>query len=83
MKELELKLKRDQFSLIWMSLHAREKELLARIEKFGEDSDEGADALNDLAYLRLYKNSLKEKAMPIFHENVFIVSDDPYNQERG
>jgi hypothetical protein len=73
MKELEIKLKRDQFRLIWVSLYSREKELLAIIDKCGEDSDEGADALNDLAYLRLYRSSLKEKAVPIFHENVFIL----------
>jgi hypothetical protein len=79
MREIEIKLKRDQFSLIWMSLHARENELLARIKKYGEDSDEGADALNDLAYLRLYKNSLKEKAEPVFHKNAFIINDDPYD----
>ena len=78
MKELELKLKRDQFSLIWMSLHSREKELLACVEEYGEDSDQGADALNDLAYLRLFRDSLKQKAEPIFHENAFIVSDDAY-----
>jgi hypothetical protein len=75
MKELELRLKRDQFRLVWVSLHSREKELLALVDKYGEDSDEGSDALNDLAYLRLYRNSLKEKAVPIFHENVFILDD--------
>jgi hypothetical protein len=78
MKELELKLKRDQFSLIWVSLYSREKELLARVEEHGEDSDQGADALNDLAYLRLFRDSLKQKAESIFHENAFIVSDDGY-----
>jgi hypothetical protein len=44
-----------------MSLHAREKELLSRVEKYGDDYDEGADALNDFAYLRLIRTVLKRK----------------------
>lgn len=78
MKELKLTINRSSFSLLWMSLHARESELLERVENHGEDSDQGADALNDLAYLRLYKIELKEKAEKIFDANVFIVSDETY-----
>ena len=78
MRELELTIDRSAFSLLWMSIHARENELLKRVEEHGEDSNEGADALNDLAYLRLYKKGLKEKAENIFDANAFIVSDDPY-----
>ena len=73
MDTLELSLKRDHFSLIWNSLHSREKALFAIVEKFGEDSDEGADALNDLAYLRLYMKGLKEKAAKIFPEAAFKI----------
>lgn len=79
MQELVITLKRDQFSLLWTSLHAREKELLTRVEEYGEDSDQGADALNDLAYLRLYKQSLREKAESVFNANAFIVSDEAYS----
>lgn len=78
MRSLDLTLTSDNFSLLWMSLHAREAELLHRVEVYGEDSDQGADALNDLAYLRLYKKELKEKAEKVFGKNVFIVSDEPY-----
>ena len=78
MQELELTIDRNAFSLLWISLHAREADLLGRVEEHGEDSDEGADALNDLAYLRLYKKSLKEKAEQVFDSNAFIVSDEPY-----
>lgn len=72
MRELELKVDRSTFSLLWMSLHARENELLNRVEQFGEDSDEGADALNDIVALRLYKRELKGLAEKIFDENSFI-----------
>jgi hypothetical protein len=75
MRELELKIDRSTFSLLWMSLHARESELLSRVEQFGEDSDEGADALNDIVALRLYKRELKEQAEVVFDKNAFIVSD--------
>ncbi len=78
MRELNLTIDRVSFSLLWMSLHARENELLGRVEKYGEDSNEGADALNDLAYLRLYKIDLKEEAEQVFDANAFIVGDDSY-----
>ncbi|MCO1337044.1 hypothetical protein MO867_22225 [Microbulbifer sp. OS29] len=78
MRELELKIDRSTFSLLWMSLHARENELLSRVEQFGEDSDEGADALNDIVALRLYKRELKEQAEKVFDKNAFIVSDESY-----
>lgn len=75
MRHLELQIDRSTFSLIWMSLHAREAELLQRVHEYGDDSDEGADALNDLAALRLYKIELREKAEKVFDQNAFIVSD--------
>lgn len=77
MNELELKIDRSTFGLLWMSLHAREEQLIKRLEEHGEDSDEGADALNDLAVLRLYKLELKELAEKVFDANAFIVSDEP------
>ncbi|MGL6159947.1 hypothetical protein [Microbulbifer sp.] len=78
MRELELKVDRSTFNLLWVSLHAREAELLKRVEEFGEDSDEGADALNDIVALRLYKEELKEQGEKVFDANAFIVSDAPY-----
>ena len=79
MRKLDISLKADHFNLIWVSLHAREQQLLKVVEDFGEDSDQGADALNDIVYLRLYRNSLREKAEPIFNKSVFIVGDEPYD----
>ncbi len=78
MRELDLKFNHDNFSLFWLSLLAREKELLKTVEEYGEDSDEGSFALNDLAYLRLYRDDLKEKAEKTFDPSVFSTSDDPY-----
>ncbi len=60
-RELDLKIDRATFTLLWKSLHAREDALLQVVEQHGEDSDEGADALNDIVALRLYKNELKEQ----------------------
>ena len=69
---LELTIDRSTFSLLWMSLHSRELELLEIINFYGEDSDEGADALNDIVALRLYEKELKEKAEKVFDSNAFI-----------
>jgi len=77
MKKLELKIDRSTFSLLWMSLHARENELLRIVDQYSEDSDEGADALNDIVALRLYKKELKEQAENIFDKNAFILEDIP------
>ena len=76
MAELTLTVTRQHFNLLWRSLHDRETALLARVEEFTDDSEEGAAALNDLAYLRLYRKQLKESAEPIFHENAFSTSDE-------
>ena len=66
MSQIDIKLDTNSFNLLWKSLHAHENNLLKTVESFGEDSDEGADALNDLAFLRLYKDALKEKAQKVF-----------------
>lgn len=76
MSELDITLDSNSFNLVWKSLHAHENNLSKIVEEYGEDSDEGADALNDLAFLRLYKISIKEKAEKIFHKNAFIVEND-------
>ncbi len=76
MESLNLSLDQGSFNLIWRSLHAREKELLSIVENFGDDSDEGADALNDIVALRLYIDELKEQAEKVFSDkNVFILED--------
>lgn len=78
MRELNLNFNHDNFNLLWISLSARERELLNTIEEHGDDSEEGALALNDLAYLRLYIAELKEKAEKVFDESVFNTSDDAF-----
>ncbi|WHI45680.1 hypothetical protein [Microbulbifer sp. VAAF005] len=78
MRTLKLEIDRSTFSLLWTSLHTRENELLNRINEFGEDSDEAADAANDVIALRLYKKELKAQAEEVFDENAFIVSDEAY-----
>lgn len=75
MRVLELKIDRSTFNLLWKSLHAREETLLRRVEEYGEDSDEGADALNDIMALRLYRNELREDAEPVFDANAFLTDD--------
>ena len=78
MQELNLKIDRSTFNLIWKSLHAREDALLKIVDEHGEDSDEGADSLDDIVALRLYKNELKEQAEKVFDASAFVVSDEPY-----
>lgn len=75
MRVLELKIDRSTFNLLWKSLHAREEVLLRRVEEYGEDSDEGSDALNDIIALRLYRKELREEAEPVFDANAFITED--------
>lgn len=75
MRVLELKIDRSTFNLLWKSLHAREEALLRKVQKYGEDSDEGADALNDIIALRLYKKELREEAESVFDTNAFITGD--------
>ena len=75
MRELNLSIDRSTFCLLWRSIHAREKELLHQLEVHGEDSDIGADSLNDIIALRLYKDELKELAEKVFDANAFIVDD--------
>lgn len=78
LRQLDISLQQKHFSLIWKSLHAREQELLTRVEKYGEDSEEGGLALNDIAFLRLYRKELKKEAKEIFNQNAFSLSDGAY-----
>ena len=79
MRTLTLNIDRSTFTLLWKSLHAHEDALLATVDEYGEDSDEGADALNDIVALRLYKKELKEQAETVFDANAFIVKDDAFD----
>ncbi|OZG70345.1 hypothetical protein BTA51_26235 [Hahella sp. CCB-MM4] len=76
MRELELKVSRSAFNMLWCSLHDREAALLRVVEKYGIDSDEGADALNDVTALRCYMAELKDQAEKVFDANAFIIEDE-------
>ena len=78
MRELQLTFSHDSFNLLWISLCSREKELLNIVDEFGEDSEDGALALNDLAYLHIFKEKIKDKACDVFDESVFDVSDETF-----
>ncbi len=79
MRSFNLDINEQHFNLLWRSLAAREKELLAVIKEHedDDDSEEGPMAANDLMYLRLYQKSLKEQAeKAVFSANCFSLSDD-------
>ncbi len=63
------------FNLLWRSISERESELECNIERSSDD--ESALIGNDLVYLRLCKNDLKDKAKTAnFSEGVFSLEED-------
>jgi len=79
MREIKLDVNEQNFNLIWRGLAAREKELMALIEKHKDDEDDeiAPCANNDLIYLRLYQDTLKELAKTaVFANSVFSLSDE-------
>ena len=79
MRNLSLMIDEQNFNLIWRGLAAREKELLKIIEEHKDDEDDeiAPCANNDLIYLRLYQDQLKELATDAtFRDNVFDTSDE-------
>jgi hypothetical protein len=77
MRSFELAIDEKLFNLLWRSLCARENELLAKISDEPEDSDDAALLGNDLAYLRLCKKSLEEKARnTTFSDSVFSLEEN-------
>ena len=75
MLEFSLAIDERNFNLIWRGLNAREKELL-KIINDDEDDELAPLANNDLIYLRLYKDSLKELAQQAaFSKNAFSLND--------
>lgn len=80
MREVKLDVNEQNFNLIWRGLAAREKELMALIEKRKDDDEDdeiAPCANNDLIYLRLYQNTLKESAKTaVFADSVFSLSDE-------
>lgn len=76
-RQIDLSISETNFNLIWCALHDREAKLLKVIEKYGEESDEAIHAANDLIYLRLYQDSLKQKTEGVFFPSTFLVDDTP------
>jgi hypothetical protein len=62
MRSFTLQIDEKYFNLLWRSVVARENELLNKLSKEDEESDEAALISNDIVYLRLTKKDLKEKA---------------------
>jgi len=76
MRTFELNIDEKYFNLLWRSITERENELLSEIEQAGEDSDDAALIGNDLAYLRLCKKELEEKAKSsAFSQGAFSLDD--------
>jgi predicted transcriptional regulator len=60
------------FNLLWRSIDARERELLAGLSQKPEGSDEAALMGNDVVYLRLCKKDLGTQARAAkFSEGAF------------
>ena len=62
MRSFTLQIDEKYFNLLWRSVVARENELLNKLSKEEEESDETALISNDIVYLRLAKKDLQEKA---------------------
>ncbi len=75
MREFTLSIDEQNFNLIWRGLAAREKELIDIIEEY-QDDEIAPCANNDLIYLRLYKNTLKEMAQKMHFLTCFSLSDE-------
>lgn len=74
---VELELDPQFFNLLWRGLYARERELLAAIDRLGPDSDDGALLSNDLVYLRLCRKELQKRARDAgVGDSAFDTSDE-------
>jgi hypothetical protein len=62
MRSFSFDIDEKYFNLLWRSIIARENELLSKLSKEDEDSDEAALIGNDIVFLRLAKKDLQEKA---------------------
>ena len=76
-RRIDITFTESNFSMLWNALHDREKRLLRVIERYGEDSDEAVVAANDLVYLRLMMDGLRDKVEGVFFPNVFALDDTP------
>jgi len=64
------------FNLLWRSIDARERELLASLSQKPEGSDDSALIGNDVVYLRLCKKDLAKQARAAgFSDGAFSLDD--------
>jgi hypothetical protein len=71
-----LQLDEKLFNLLWRSIDARERELLASLSRKSEGSDESALIGNDIVYLRLCKKDLERQARAAaFSDGAFSLED--------
>ena len=76
MKQFDLVVNEQLFNVLWRSLNERDSELESALHQAGEGSDEAALVGNDLVYLRLVMQQLKDKATANgFSEGVFSTED--------
>jgi hypothetical protein len=76
MRAFQLEIDEKFFNLVWRSICCREAQLLAQIEREGEDSDEAALIANEVVYLRMWKKELEGRAnSEDFSPGAFSLSD--------
>jgi hypothetical protein len=76
MRKFTLQIDEKLFKLIWRSLDARERELVASLSRKPEGSEEAALIGNDVVYLRLCKKDLEEQARgAAFSDGAFSLDD--------
>jgi hypothetical protein len=76
MRSIDLTVDERLFNLLWRSLSCRETEMLAQIEREGEESDEAALLANEVVYLRMCKKDLEDRARQArFSQGVFSLAE--------
>ena len=79
MRHFPLDISEQHFNLLWRSMYALEQKLLDTITENENDPDSelASFAGNDLVYLRLYRDELKDLAVKAnFGKNAFSINED-------
>ena len=76
MRKFPLQVDEKLFNLIWRSIDARERELVASLSRKREGWEEAALIGNDLVFLRLCKKDLEKQARAAaFSDGAFSLDD--------
>jgi len=76
MRNFKLQVNERLFNLIWRSIDARERGLVASLSRKPEGSEEAALIGNDVVYLRLCKKDLEKQARgAAFSDGAFSLDD--------